>query len=161
RREELPLIGGRAQSEAPLPRGDVAPCRADLLPERLRALGVATRRRVVEPLDALVAGEADLLREDGLTRGDPTRRLQGALRVPPPLAPPGRRDRGAFRADQDVVVLPHRELPARERPPRRRALPGRHVRQMLPAPVRLVPRRIVDLGDRLRPRPANVGGTEV
>src|SRR5262245_6698929 len=161
RDEELALIGCRAQREARVRRGDVPPRGAHLVPERVRALAIAARRRIVEALEALVTVEAELLREHRLRVDRPPAVIEHDLQVLLLLHPPGWRDRVTVRANEDVVVLAYRELAPWERTPGRRALPGRDVAEVQPAAVRRVARRVVDLVDGLRPGALRLRGREV
>lgn len=103
RREELALIGRRAEREAGMPRDEVAPGLADLPPERLGAFAVAARGGVIEVSEPFVAVEPDLLREDGVGVARMTALVEHDLQILLLLHPAGRRDRVAVRPDEDVV----------------------------------------------------------
>src|SRR4029453_3457069 len=99
RPEELALVGRRTEREPGMPLHDVRPFLAHLGPERVRALAVATRGGVVEADDALVAVQAQLLR-DHRVRGDRTSALvEHDLQVLFLLDPARRRDRVPVRTD--------------------------------------------------------------
>ena len=70
--------------------------------------------------------------------------------------PAGRHDHVPVGAGKHVVVRAHVEFASRQRSPALGRLPGRIARRVLPAGEVGVARRIVDLVDRLRPRPLQV-----
>src|SRR6056297_119135 len=103
-----------------------------------------------------VLGGADEI-ESRLARFDLVRTAKHGLDVVLFMHPAGRQHDMGVGADQRVVVVAHREFPARQRPPGLFAGPPRTLRRVSPFAPGRVARRIVDLPHGLRPTPVAFG----
>src|SRR5688500_1776226 len=124
--EELRLVDRRAQRVTGGARLDLAPRGAHFRPEGLRARVVLLAGAEVVVADALVARNAVFAAE--IPAGG-VRELEIVFLLHPAL----RRDGVAVGAHEDIVVLAHAELAARQGTPGVVADPGRHALGVLPA----------------------------